>query len=173
MKPELRILELDNPVANRALYDLELFFDASHYDVRGAEVFSRELATRLAALPESPPLPPLPTRPLPADSLRAVAELDAATGNLRISATNLPFAGDVVAMIASERADLALGDGLILGVAATGRPRPLVRSSLYRASVEVPADQLPASRPFFVQVGTLLDGKPLSLSAVVTVPTNR
>lgn len=171
--PELRILELDNPVANRALYDLELFFDASHYDVRGAEVFSRELATRLAALPDAPPLPPLPPRPLPVDNLQATAELDAATGTLRIAAKNLPFVGDVVAMIATERAELPLGDGKVLGVAANGRPCLLVRNSLYAASLEVPVTQLPKHRPLFVQVGTLVDGKPLSLSTVLEVPSDR
>lgn len=170
---EVRLLELDDPVGNEALYDLDLWFDYSHFVRRGAEVFSNLVADRIVAL-ESTPLA-APSSPQGVAAPMGLTAVWAADGSSQIEvvASGLPPLGVASVHVADQRADSPLPNGMRIGI----RFPPLVSTTLHRtsprdASARVTLPTAPGG-DLFVQVAVWRRNELQAISGVVALPQRR
>ena len=167
---EARVLELDDPAPNRPIYDWSSYYDGSHLNAEGAEVFSRFLADRIVesdslqsgaglaprVLPQSPPV-------------LSAAWKDGKRETVELRVDGLQFLGEVVAVI-GEPAEGTKIDGVPLSVVVPPRVHvAMQRELLYAARVEVAADPLPAGLPLVAQACVIVDGKVVLASAPVRI----
>lgn len=167
---EVRVLELDDPAPNRPIYDWSSYYDGSHLNARGAEVFSRFLAERLVESDSSQSGAGLTPRVLPPSApVLQAAWKDGKRESIEMRVDGLPFLGDVVAAI-GEQAAGTMVDGVSLSVALPPKVHvPMQRELLYAANVEVSADPLPAGLPLVAQACVIVDGKVVLASEPVRI----
>jgi hypothetical protein len=170
---EVRLLELDDPVGNEALYAVDLWFDFSHFVRRGAELFSSLIADRIVAV-EAAPLsasPPPKAVPEPV-ALTAVWAADG-SNHIEVVASGLPSLGVATAHVADRRAETVLPNGLRIGIQFP----PLASSPLHRispreASARVSLPAAPAGE-VFLQVAVWRRNELQAISGVVALPQRR
>ncbi|MFM1872775.1 MAG: hypothetical protein RL398_2197 [Planctomycetota bacterium] len=164
LRGKVRLLEFDFPLTNRSMYEPEYYYDPSHLTTEGARTFSRKLAKHLVAPAAAPTIDVLSER-----AVTLAARWDPEQpGSVVCSATNLPFLGDAVLMIADRRGAAPVGENLAVGVALPPlAQKSLPRTGLATAAGIVASDKLPTDRPLFVQVGIVHTTGVIALSDVV------
>ncbi|MCU0862279.1 MAG: hypothetical protein MUC36_00680 [Planctomycetes bacterium] len=164
---EARVLQLDRPELHRPLYDLSLYFDASHFNTAGAALFSSYLAELIAECEDKPvDYSPKP-RILPSSPMALAATL--VGDGIELRAENLPFVGDLVVAASTESADQDI-DGLRMRVGMP--PRwicKLSRKSPLRAEGRIEAPGLSAGATIYLQLSVLVEQVHVAVSDLVTV----
>ncbi len=157
---EICVLELDDPMPNRRIYDWSFYYDPSHLNAAGSSIFSRYLADRIAAIetPVSDRARLEQAMPAAVPTLQARWK-DGKREAIAVRVDGLPFVGEVFAVV-SEAADGCQIDGVPVAFPLPPRiHQPMQREILYSAHAEVIASELPAGLPLIAQACVIVDGK--------------
>lgn len=163
------VFDLDRPAENRPLYDLPLFYDASHYDESGAKVFSGELASRVVETSATEYVLPIRLPPHIHANKPMSTTVDIGTGgsNISVRVDNLPFMGDIAVVWSKHKPDAA-SDLLDPNNLAPDLAHALLkRTTLFRAETSLTQQQLAAGEKYYLQAAAMVDGKAIAKSNVV------
>lgn len=181
------VLDLDRPQQFPELFERALWFDPGHFNARGAEVFSADLAARIAAIPSwrsrahaaPPPEPPAASStPTPPGIATRLAWLDGGSSVLDCEATGLPATGVVVVAIDFVTVASSLPGGATASLPvppAFAQPIERVGGAEARGRCDLAAllAGSPAATQLHAQVAVVRDGNVTAIGPVVTVAVRR
>jgi len=169
----VRVLELDVVADNPALFARDHWYDASHFNAKGAEAFSPWLAERVAAsLAQPVGAAVAPSQVSPSPVLLRGAH-DAAQDRFVLSADCASLRGRIHLVGSRMTGQRDLG-GVQVGVQWPPEWRvPMERTGMGSAAITLPGNAFPADGPAHFQA-LLVDGeRTVAVSPVLTLPPRR
>lgn len=172
-RKEARVLELDLVADNPALFARELWYDASHFNGKGAEAFSPWLAERVVANLAKPVGERVAPPAVESAPMQLRATYDAAQDRFELAAVCATLRGRIHLVAAKQTGQTDLG-GVTVGVQWPPHWRvPMQRVGLDGAAITVPGSAFPPDGPAHFQA-LLVDGeRAVAASPVVTLPPRR
>jgi hypothetical protein len=173
-RQDARILELDVVADETGLYARENWYDASHFNAKGASVFSPRLAERLVECLAQPAGAAPAAKPVAPAPIQLRATFDASKGCFELHAECATLHGRILAVASSAVGEHDFGGGVTAGVAwPPNWSVPMDRTGIGPAVVTIPGTAVRADAPACFQA-FLLDGeRHVAASAVVTVAPRR
>ena len=171
---EARVLALDVVADNPALFARELWYDASHFNRKGAEAFSPWLAERVAASLAQPVGVDVPQPPVAPVPLQLRGAFDAAKDRFELEVECASLRGRLRLVAAKQTGQHELGGGVTAGLHWPPHwSVPMERTGVARAKATIPGSAFPADGPAHFQA-LLVDGeRTVAVSPVLTLPPRR
>lgn len=162
LKQEAVVLEMDLPTENASIFVHELWFDTSHYNRVGGEVFSRYLATKVF---ESN------AKSLGRNGLGLETRwTDNGESTLDLTVRGLSEEGEVSVVVSPRRANQDLGGGIRLEVELPGiAVVVLERKGATEARASLDAGALPADQECFAQACLRRSGRVVAVTRAVVI----